>query len=131
MELQHKDIAQKNTEQPHAYDADRHGEFGIAAGAQGVGQRKAAGPEKDAGNVEHAHDHGAEGGGLRREVEPDHEQGDQEEQRGIGSGQTDHGNAHQQKHIPLGLLFLACAQTLADNGDHGKAHRIAGDVCQR
>ena len=86
VELQHKDIAQNNAEQPHAYDADRHGEFGIAAGAQGVGQRKAAvAQKKTLDNVEPVRTTmGAEGGGLRREVEPDHEQGNQEEQRGIG-----------------------------------------------
>ena len=51
VQLQYKEIAQHHPEGPHAHDAHQHGEFGVAAAAQGVGQRKAARPEE---HTEHA-----------------------------------------------------------------------------
>ena len=48
VELEYKDVAQNYAEQPHAENGHRHGVAGIAAAAQGVGQRKAGGPADNA-----------------------------------------------------------------------------------
>lgn len=131
MELQNEDIAQNHAEQPHADDADRHRKLGVAARAQGVGQGKARRPEEDAEQVEPVDHVGTHGGCLRREVEPGHDLGHQEEQRRVRDGQPCDGDAQQRDGITLRLLFLACAKALPDDRDHGKAHRVAGDVRQR
>ena len=41
------------------------------------------------------------------------------------------GDAQQRDGIALRLLFLACAKALPYDRDHGKTHRVAGDVRQR
>ena len=69
--------------------------------------------------------------GLGREAEPGHDLGHQDEQRQVGQRQAGYGNAHQGHGVALGLLFLARAQTLADDGNHRQAHRRAGNVRQR
>ena len=117
VELQDENIAQNHAEQPHTDDADRHRVLGIAARAQGVGQGKARRPEEHAEQIEPVDHMGTHRRSLGREAEPGHDLGHQDEQRQVGQRQAGYGNAHQGHGVALGLLFLARAQTLADDGN--------------
>ena len=129
--MAHQQVAQGHPEQPHGGDADHHGVAGVAGGAQDVGQGEAGRPDEQGDDVEPHHDLQREAGGLGGEVEElQHEPVAAEEGRQVHRPGAGVGQAHHQAAVALGLLFVAGAQALAQDGQRAHAHGVGRDVQQ-